>query len=234
MVIKPERTTSDVEINRIVKTLRREIFAGYRLPRERLIEGDLVKEYGVNRMVVRQAIRQLQAEGLVNIEPFRGAWVSEVSLDQILEQYHVLAILEGAAAEMAATRISGTDVNVLEANIAMQKVLDPGNVKRWQELNHEFHKTINLRSGNSKLIQLIKEVSRFTSYWFIMLSIPGRIEANIKEHEEIVKSLKSRDGRKARVDVENHVLGAGRYLVNYLTEIPLVHAKKGTPVAKER
>ena len=207
-----KKVVSDREVNKIVKSLREQIYSGLRMPRERLIEVELAKEYGVSRMTVRQALRQLNYEGLVNIEPFKGASVMEVSLQQLSERYYVLAVLEGAAAGLAATKVTTADLDELERNLMAQRELHPHEVKKWQDLNHQFHRLINLRCGHQPLIELIRKNSRFTSYWFILLSTPGRIEVNIQEHERILKALADQSPSKARELVEEHIMGAGRYL----------------------
>jgi len=214
MVEQEERKlASEREVNKVVKSLREQIYSGLRMPRERLIEVDLAKEYGVSRMTVRQALRQLNYEGLVNIEPFKGARVMEVSLQQLSDRYYVLAVLEGAAAGLAATKVTATDLDELEKNLRAQRDLHPHDVKKWQDLNYQFHRLINLRCGNQSLIDLIRKNSRFTSYWFILLSTPGRIEVNIQEHDSILRALAERSPGKARELVEEHIMGAGRYLV---------------------
>jgi DNA-binding GntR family transcriptional regulator len=217
MKVTGEKTTVfQTELIRLLRGLRREIYSGIRLPKERLVEKDLAEAWSVGRMVVRQALTQLETEGLVVIEPYKGATVAEISLVRILENYQVVSMMEGFAAMTATERLSAADFKVLADNLAEQRSLEVGDVQRWQEVNHRFHRVINLKCGNAKLIDLIRRHCQFTSYWFIVLSAPGRIPINIEEHQNLVEALTRRDPVEARRLVERHIMGAGEYLVEFL------------------
>jgi DNA-binding GntR family transcriptional regulator len=210
------KTAVQGEVDRLVRILREEIYSGLRLPRERLVENELAGLFSVSRMVVRQALGQLESEGLVTIEPYKGASVATISIDRIYEGYEILAMLEGFAAKLAVGRLRQKDLEGLETLVEKQRRLDAENVREWEQLNREFHKTINLRCGNQRLIRLIQEHVQFTSYWFIFLSIPGRIHKNIEEHEAVITALAAGDSEGARRRMENHILDSGRYLTAHL------------------
>jgi DNA-binding GntR family transcriptional regulator len=217
MNVSREKTTVfQTELTKILRGLRHEIYSGIRLPKERLVEKELAEAYQVSRMVVRQSLTQLASEGLVVIEPYKGAAVAEISLVSVMEHYQVVAMLEGFAAMMATERLSAADLEVLRLNIEEQKSLEMGDVQGWQAVNHHFHRVINLQCGNSKLIDLIRRHVKFTSYWFIVLSVPGRIPINIEEHQNVLEALNRRDPQEARRLVERHLMGAGEYLVDFL------------------
>ena len=209
-------TNFQAELEQVVHALRKDVYSGQRLPRERLVEKDLSDSYGVNRMVVRQALSKLEAEGLVTLEAYRGASVAEISLEGIRESYQVVGMLEGYAAGLACPRLTPQDLQKLGKNLAKQKDVLLENVNRWQELNIGFHRTINLNCGNRRLIDLIRQNSTFRSYWFIVLSVPGRISTNLKEHEALLGALQERNSESARAIMEKHLLGAGEYLVEFL------------------
>lgn len=209
-------TPFQTEVAHVLSELRREIYSGLRLPRERLVENDLAKLFSVSRMVVRQALTHLESEGLVTVEPYKGAAVAEISLVRIFENYQVVAMLEGFAARLATDRLSAEDIRTLHQNLARQRTLEIQNVQDWQKLNHEFHRFINLKSGNQRLIELVRQNSQFTSYWFIVLSAPGRIATNIAEHESIVAAFERAEAEEVRRLVENHIISAGEYLVDFM------------------
>lgn len=210
-------TASQTEVDDLVKKLRRDIFSGIRLPRERLVESALAEVYSVGRRVIRQAINYLEMEGLVIIEPYKGASVRDISLRQIYEDYQIIAMMGGYSASLATERLTEEDFRNLAALIADQKQLGK-NVREWQSLNHKFHATINLKCGNERLIRLIRQNARFTTFWFLVLSSPGRIRKGIEEHEKILDALVRRDADQARRLVESHLLSAGRYLVDSARE----------------
>jgi len=215
---KNKITPMQSELANVLEGLRHEIYSGLRVPRERLVETDLAEAYGVSRMVVRQALNQLASEGLVSLEPYRGASVAEVSLSHISESYQMVAMLEGYAAMLATRRMGPEDFAALEENLEQQKRLRIEDIRQWQELNHQFHRRINHNCGNRRLIALIRENCRFTSYWFIVLSAPGRISTNIQEHKDILKTLRLGDVKQARSMVEAHILQASKYLVEFLSK----------------
>ena len=213
-------------MDKVLSGLRREIYSGIRLPRERLVENDIAGAFKVNRMVVRQALAQLQNDGLVVIEPYKGAAVAEISLSRMLENYQVVAMLEGYAAYLAVDHLDDDDIKNLEHNLERQQALDINDIQKWQQVNLQFHRIINLKCRNERLVELIRQNIQFTTYWFIVLSSPGRIRTNIQQHQEILQALKDRDRDKARSLTEEHLVSAGRYLVDFM--------KKNVPVGMWR
>lgn len=133
-------TASQTEFDRITRQLRNEIYSGARIPRERLLEQAIAETFGVNRMVVRRALSQLSSEGLVVIEPYKGASVAEISLTRIYANYQIISTLEGLAASLAAGRLSGKDLTAMDDTLKKQIKIDPKNVKEWHDLNRKFHR----------------------------------------------------------------------------------------------
>ena len=212
------KKNSRTDLSTVLSLLRRDIYSGIRLPRERLVENELAKTFSVSRVVVREALSQLQKEDLIIIEPYKGAVVAEISLSHIFESYQIVAMLEGFAALLAAERLTPKDFQILEKNLEQQRSLEAGKVQQWQDINHQFHRTINIKCNNQRLIDLISQHSRFTSYWFIVLSAPGRIPTNIEEHASILKAFSRRDAEEARRLMERHIIGAAEYLVEFMRE----------------
>ena len=211
-------TISSVEADDVAEKLRRDIFSGMRLPRERLIESKLAETFSVSRMIIRQVLSQLEKEDLVVIEPYKGASVADVSLSKIADSYQVIAMLEGYAAKLATEKLAQTDLDTLKAIVKMQKKLGAGEVKEWKALNTQFHRTINLNCGNEKLIRIIRQNVRFTSYWFLVLSTFGRVPQSNKEHALIADALSKRDAELAARSMERHILDSGEYLINSIHE----------------
>jgi len=205
-----------------LRALRHEIYSGLRLPRERLVENSLAETFRVSRMVIRHALSQLASHGLVEIEPYKGATVAAISSDRIHECYQVLSMLEGFAAMLAVERFTQKDLQQLRKLLEKHRNIDVGNVKEWQVQNHSFHRTINLRCGNQKLIDMIHQNAQFTTYWFLLLSVPGRIPKNTEEHAAIIDAITQGDGQKARQLMERHIMGAGEDLME--------HLKKNMPI----
>ena len=209
-------STFQTDLELVTKSLRKEIYSGQRLPRERLVEKDLADTYKVNRMVVRQGLSKLESEGLIFIEHYKGASVAEISLEDVHEKYQIIAMLEGYAAGLATERLTADEIRSLEENLASQDSIHLEDVAKWHHLNIVFHRIINLHCGNRQLINMIRQHSQFRSYWFIVLSVPGRISLNINEHHELLQLIKDQKPVEARMLMESHVLNAGEYMIEFL------------------
>ena len=205
------------EVKRISKMLRKEIYSGQRLPHEHLKENKLAEDYSTNRMIIRQVLNELAAGGLVSIEPYKGASVAAVSIDQIYETFNVVAMLEGFSAKQAAKNITNQDISKLRINLEQQKKIEQGDTKKWQALNYEFHRIINLKSGNPQIIQLIRQNSQFTNYWFLSMSRVD-LKPAIKAHEKILQALTDRNGDKARKYMEDHITTRVKHLVDHIRD----------------
>jgi DNA-binding GntR family transcriptional regulator len=125
-------------------------------------------------------------------------------------------MLQGFAAKLATARLTEKELNKLQKLVEKQRKLDVNNVKEWQTLNQSFHRAINLKCGNERLIQLLRQHVQFTTYWFLVLSVPGRIPKNIEEHAAVIDAFSEREEEKARQLMERHIMGAGEYLVEHL------------------
>jgi DNA-binding GntR family transcriptional regulator len=176
-------------------------------------------------MVIRQVLTHLQNENIVNVEPYRGATVARMSSETIMENYQILGVLEGYAAGLAASNISHKDIDRLKKILENQKNLTEDKedrVDNWQILNHEYHRIINIMSKNNRLVELIEKSAQFTTFWFLVLSRPGRLPHLIVEHEAIIAALEKRDIELSRKLMEDHIIKAGVYLVENICDSPVL------------
>ena len=208
IVRKKSPTNGKLLLELIEKKLRKDILAGILLPRERLIEKDLSERYSVNRMIIRQALVSLEKEGFVAIEPYKGASVAEVSLEDIIENFQIISMLMGFAAKLAVENITGNDIASMKAIIKAQKELGGGNIKEWQHLNAQFHRIITMRCGNKKLVDMIRNSTKFASFWYLVLDNSDRLIENVENHKRIVEAIEERDGQKISKLMEQHMAAA--------------------------
>jgi DNA-binding GntR family transcriptional regulator len=211
MEAKVAKVTGGPSIGKVLEVyaeLRRKIFSGYYLPRQHLVESEISEALGVKRATVREALRRLASEGLVEVRPYRGCLVTDVSIQDAFETYQIEAALEGFAAYLATDLISGKDLEMLEALIRESTALDPNKVEEWERYNRQIHKIIIKASENERLIKLIKNNVKFSNYWFIVLSTPGQIPKKNQEHSLILQSMKKGDALKSREILEKHILDA--------------------------
>ncbi len=210
-----KKTIFQEEVDKVFKVLSNEIYSGKKLPRERLVENNLSKTFEVSRMVIRQVLNNLETVGLVEIEPYKGATVSEITIERIVGAYEIAAGLEGFSIKLATKNITKEDLEKLEKNIHDQTRVNKEDYQKWNNLNKDFHRIINLRSGNRKLRALIKEHVQFTNYWFFFFAISG-LELNIEQHKMILKALIEKDSEKARRCMEEHILLASDSIIKQM------------------
>ncbi len=198
-------TVFQSEVEKVVNLLSKEIYAGERFPNERLVEIELVERFSVGRMVIREVLKRLEIYGMVSIEPYKGATISAVTINQIRENYELVAMLEGFSARLAVSRITAKDIKRMEELLEEQRGIQEGDNKAWQRVNRKFHKIINRRNGHSKLNRLISEHIKFTNYWYVAHAIPFHNE-RFKEHEQILIAIKKGDPDEAQRTMQHHVM----------------------------
>ncbi len=208
------KKTGKLLLETIEKKLRKDILSGVRLPRERLIEKDLSEAYLVNRMIIRQALLSLEKEGLIVIEPYKGASVAEIPLKTIIENYQIISMLMGYAASLAVENITKDDIDKMKAIVKEQEKLEKNNINEWERLNSEFHRSITLRCGNEKLIDMIRSCSKFASFWYLVLENPERLSKNIEVHKEIIATIEKNNSEKVGKMIEKHIAAGGQDVIN--------------------
>ncbi|MCX7712010.1 MAG: GntR family transcriptional regulator [Clostridia bacterium] len=191
----------------IFNTLREAIIVGELKPGERLMEVQLAEKMGVSRTPVREAIRMLELEGLVNMLPRKGAHVAELSVKDIMDVLEVRASLDGLATALAANRITEEEIKSLKhvqnqfANYVEKENLQ-GSIKK----DVEFHEIIYRSSRNDKLIQIVnnlrEQVQRFRVIYLKDYVSPKEL---IKEHAEIVDAITSKNASSALAAAEKHI-----------------------------
>jgi DNA-binding GntR family transcriptional regulator len=190
------------------------------MPGTRLIELDLASEYGVSRTIVREVMKQLAAEGMIDLVPYKGATVAKTSIRDLEEIYRIQQDLEGLAAYLATPRLSKKDISQLERVHQESKSHADGDAAQWQRWNTRFHRVLIENCGNRRLIKLVEgHQDQFARYWFLLLSIPGRIEQSIQEHKEIIKAVKAEDPERVRFLMEQHFQGAAERLLDIIRNV---------------
>jgi DNA-binding GntR family transcriptional regulator len=195
----------------VVTALRERILSGGVPPGERLIEGKLSEELGVSRMPVREALRQLAAEGLVTIEPRRGASVTSFTPQQMRELVEVRATLEGLNAKLAAQRHD--DQQIAE----MQRILEEGTrvSKEGADdavmlmMNQRFHDALGSIAANSILQDIMRSLRDRTALLFASIN-SSRGPQNWDEHAAILRAVINGDAELASLLAMRHVYNAAQ------------------------
>jgi DNA-binding GntR family transcriptional regulator len=189
--------------------LRRRITRGEYLPSQRLVEAQVADDLKVGRYAVRQALARLQAEGLVTLEPNRGATVAAVSLQDAIDTLEAREYLEGAAAALAAERITPAALDALSDRLGeLRTALASQAFDRYSETNRRFHAIIYDASGNRSLPQLIDVLkARVARLHLRTVLIPGRSERSLAEHEAIHAAIAAHDAAAAEAAARAHIRG---------------------------
>jgi DNA-binding GntR family transcriptional regulator len=204
----------------VYTTLRKQIYSGYLMPGSRLIELDLAERFGVSRTIIREVIKQLALEGLVEVVPYKGASVARMSFRDLEELYTIQKDLEGLAAYLATKRLTDQHIEELERIHHLSQDLPEGDVNGWQKFNRKFHRIFLDNCGNQKLVQLIENHrDHFARYWFLLLSSPGTIRNNIGEHASILDAVKRRKPLLVRNRMERHLGGGLRKILEILQSL---------------
>ncbi len=200
----------------IYETIREAIQIGRYAPGHHLVADDLAQEFGTSRMPVREALQRLENAGLVSITPHRGAVVSELSEQEIVEVYHIRAVLEGLAARLAAPHLSPADydrLNALIDDMASTGSAEP-DLDQLLRGNRDLHEIIWQAAQAPRLHELLENLydasRRFRN---ISILLSGRLEQIVQEHRRIVQALAAGDPAAAeRFANEHHEITAQRLL----------------------
>ncbi|MGW8312423.1 MAG: GntR family transcriptional regulator [Desulfuromonadales bacterium] len=197
---------------KILETIRDAILKGNMKPGERVSEPELAERFGISRTPIREAFRQLESEGYLQVIPRKGAVVASLSERDVEEFYAIKIILEGFAARMAAENLTAKDIERLESiNQRLQQIAAEGDVKTFFRVHNEFHEVFIKAAGNEKLYEMITQlVMRFKRLRLASLSQPGRMEISVEEHRNMIQAFKNHDGDRADSLVRHTAtIGAG-------------------------
>lgn len=191
----------------VYSELKMRILRGDIEPGTRLMEVKLSEEMGVSRTPIREAIRQLEKEGLVSIEPRRGAYASEVSQHDLIEILEVREDIEGLAAQFAATRMDEeTKERLVSTADLYAQAVKKNDTEEMIKYDTEFHHIIVEGSGNKVLVGIVEQLQEFVlRFRYIYYEDFRRIKQMPREHETIIEAVTSGDPVRARNEAEIHV-----------------------------
>jgi DNA-binding GntR family transcriptional regulator len=198
---------SELLPERIAGALRKAIVDSVLAPGERLQEQDLAKSLGVSRVPLREAFRVLAGEGLVVIQPHRGAVVSERSDSELRELFAVRAMFEATAASLLAQKRPQATLDALDAMVSgMKAAVRRKKMAEYSTLAVNFHDRIVAECGNTLLGRLYREIrTNLRRYQTLMGDLPGSPAQSIREHEKILAAIRAGNSSAAAREAESHV-----------------------------
>ncbi len=191
----------------VAEAVRAAILLGEFAPRQRLIEAELCERFGTSRFVVRAALQELSAQGLVEVERNRGARVREVSLGEAIEITEVRKLLEGLEAARAATRITTAEAAMLRGIVTdMRAAVARAELLTYSELNASLHAAIRDISAHETSARLLRQLRDQTvRHQFTLSLMPGRPAVSLPQHEAIVAAVTARDPDAAERAMHEHL-----------------------------
>ncbi len=211
----------------VYQRLLEAIASGELRPGERLRELDLAQRLHVSRTPVREALKDLESDGLVQHLPRVGASIKSLSYAEVVELYEMRAVLEGVAARLAARSASDMELQELaKLNSQMAQALqDPA---QMSQLNRHFHRLLFNAAKNRYLLQAVAMVQK--SLLVVgpsTLSEAARAHAVVAEHEAVIKALMTRQGTQAEAAMVAHIEASHRARLRQLAQ------RLGEPVARQ-
>jgi len=203
----------------IYDTLKQRITSGEYEPGKRLIANDLAEEFAVSRMPVREALTRLASTGLVELIPYKGAVVNELTAKDYVEIFNIRSVLEGLAARLACPNLTEEDLQKMEsANEEIKKMIDKDDAG-FQEVNRLFHSNIWTRTNSKRLTNLLSNLySEAAQYRHLTMILPGRMKEVYEEHACFLNALREKDAEKAEMCVRKHYANTLTWLVKLLNE----------------
>ncbi|MFB9375954.1 GntR family transcriptional regulator [Kineococcus gynurae] len=198
----------------LLPRLRQYVLGDDCVPGTALSEVRLAEQFEVSRTPVREALKQLQVEGLVEIRPKVGTFVRRITRREIGEMFQVKEVLEGLAARLLAARGDVAELELLERNVGRaEKATAAGRHDEYAELVHEFHRVIVEGSDNHKLVEHYTSLMNQLSYHRMVLRSvrhPGRLNRSSGEHRRILDLIVEKDGIGAEYAMRDHVMASAR------------------------
>jgi DNA-binding GntR family transcriptional regulator len=218
-------------VDHLAATIRARVLSGEIAVGSRLRQERLAAEFGVSRTPIREALRKLQASGIVEVQPNRGAIVRGPTAREIREAYEVRAELEGLAAALAAMRIHDAQLQELHAaqrlfgrsiaklvagRVAASGAEDANG--EWTRANDLFHGVIQEAAGNERLARIVQDLHRAFPRGLTWAALRGSsrlLEQNVEEHHAILEAIQERNADEARRCMVDHVRHAGELIAHH-------------------
>lgn len=191
----------------VFNTLRDAILKGELKPGEHLMEVQLANKLGVSRTPIREAIRQLEAEGLVVMTPRKGAVVAEITKEDLTDVLEVRKTLEKFAVELACSNINNEELERLhQCHEIFKSAFDSGELTVIANKDEEFHDVIYGASRNKRLIQILNNLrEQIYRYRLEYIKDEEKRFILIDEHDKLINAIENKDVATAKEVIEAHI-----------------------------
>lgn len=199
----------------VAERLRQRIFAHELTPGMWIDEQKLAEQYGISRTPLREALKVLASEGLVELKPRRGCYVTEISRRDLDDIFPLMAMLEGRCAADAVMRAKPADITTLKSiHEKLESAARDGRIDAFFEANQEFHRKIQEIADNRWLLSVIQDLRKVLKLSRLhSLSLEGRLQQSLDEHRKIMAALEAGNSAKAEKEMHDHLLSGREALV---------------------
>ena len=208
--ISPDRLKPRALYEEVAELLRQRIFSRELAAGSWIDELKIAKDYGISRTPLREALKVLATEGLITMKVRRGAYVTEVSEQDLTEVYHLLSLLESDAAGVVAAKATEAQLGELKAlHQQLEAAARPGKTDREKffEINERFHMTLLHIANNrwrDQMVADLRKVMKLNRHHSLFKT--GRLDDSLTEHRAIVAALTARDAAAATQCMKAHFL----------------------------
>ena len=212
----------------VYEQLRQLILNGAFNPGQRLIERELCEQFQVSRTPIREVLKKLVLEGLLENKPYVGIMIPSLTAKDVQDLIDVREVVEGLAVRKAVELITDQEIETLQQIILRTAELVRSNdIKELIKLNDKFHKTIVDITKNNTLIDVLQRLSyRITLARATSLNIPARPQSTLREHEEIFAAIQQRDPELAEQKMRYHIRAAGEVAIKSIEGIHVIQPIK--------
>jgi len=189
----------------VAELLRQRIFKRELEPGSWIDELRIAEEYGISRTPLREALKVLAAEGLVTMKVRRGAYVTEVSANDLADVYHLLSLLESDAAGVVATKATTAELKALHAELEAAALPGTANTDAFFAINERFHMRLLEIANNrwrDQMVADLRKVMKLNRHNSLLKT--GRIAESLAEHRAIMAALTSRDATATVLRMREH------------------------------
>lgn len=192
----------------VAERLRQRIFAHELTPGMWIDEQKLAEQYGISRTPLREALKVLASEGLVDLRPRRGCYVTEISPKDLDDIFPLMAMLEGRCAAEAVKRAKAADIKALSAiHDRLEAAARDGRIDAFFEANQEFHRKIQEVANNRWTLSVIQDLRKVLKLSRLhSLSLEGRLQQSLDEHRAIMAAFVAKDQALAEQTMHDHLL----------------------------
>lgn len=203
------------------KALEDEIVTGQLSPGTRLDEVSLATRFAVSRTPIREALNQLSTSGLIEMRPRRGAIVTPVTAENLIEMFETMAEMEAVCGRLATRRMSEEErQGLFDVHEDCRRAAEIGDVEIYYEENVRFHRAIYLGSHNRFLANEVRQLRRrLQAYRRLQLRVRGRVAGSFAEHEAIVDAILDGDEERTAEALRAHIMIQGERFSDLLMTV---------------